>query len=276
MGINKVIYGNTTLIDLTDTTATASDVAQGKIMYSADGTRTVGIASPGVPSGGSTGEVLTKNSDNDYDVIWSAGGGGEIPDNSITDSKLKVIDLTSTPSYEGIDGNKLKAGTVGKSQLASGAVTAAKLSSGAALDNIGTGGITATYIASNAVTAAKISADAVTTAKIKDSNVTAAKLSLSTGDIPVSKIDGAQSQHVKVTISIAAADWNNGTSVTKSGLNSAITSSATIIVAPAPGSSTTRWRNAGVYCSAQASKSLTFTCSVTPTSTITVYAIVLP
>ena len=47
MAINKVEYGNTTLIDLTDTTATASDVASGKYFYTNAGVRTQGTASGG-------------------------------------------------------------------------------------------------------------------------------------------------------------------------------------------------------------------------------------
>ena len=45
MAINKVVYGNNTLIDITDTTATASDVAQGKYFYTNAGTRTQGTLS---------------------------------------------------------------------------------------------------------------------------------------------------------------------------------------------------------------------------------------
>lgn len=42
-GINKVIYNNQVLIDITDTTATINDVAEGKVFYLADGTRAVGV-----------------------------------------------------------------------------------------------------------------------------------------------------------------------------------------------------------------------------------------
>ena len=45
MAKNKVVYNGTTLIDLTDTTATASDVASGKYFYTNAGVRTEGTAS---------------------------------------------------------------------------------------------------------------------------------------------------------------------------------------------------------------------------------------
>lgn len=42
MAINKVIYGNTTLIDLTQDDVTAADIARGKKAHAADGTQITG------------------------------------------------------------------------------------------------------------------------------------------------------------------------------------------------------------------------------------------
>ena len=42
MAVNKVIYGNNTLIDITGDTATASDVLSGKTLHTADGTQATG------------------------------------------------------------------------------------------------------------------------------------------------------------------------------------------------------------------------------------------
>ena len=45
MGVNKVIYGGKTLVDMTDATATPETVLEGYTAYGAKGTRIVGTAS---------------------------------------------------------------------------------------------------------------------------------------------------------------------------------------------------------------------------------------
>lgn len=71
MAVNKVEYGNTTLIDLTPTTATASDVASGKIFFTNAGVRTTGTAS----GGSSTVDVVTTTpSSNSTSISFSVDG----------------------------------------------------------------------------------------------------------------------------------------------------------------------------------------------------------
>lgn len=73
------------------------------------------------------------------------------------------------------------------------------------------------------------------------------------------------------TATLTTAGWsNNSQTVNVSG----VTASNTVIVSAAP-SSTPDYASAGVYCSAQGSGTLTFTCAATPPSALTVNVVIL-
>lgn len=62
MAKNKIIYGGNVLIDLTDTTAVASDVASGKYFYGRDGVKTQGSSTKDADTSDATAlasEILT-------------------------------------------------------------------------------------------------------------------------------------------------------------------------------------------------------------------------
>lgn len=58
MAVSKVVFGNNTIMDITDSTITADKVLEGEIAYAADGSRIVGTASGGGGGGGGVDETL--------------------------------------------------------------------------------------------------------------------------------------------------------------------------------------------------------------------------
>ena len=69
MAINKVVYGSETLIDLTEDTATAADVAQGKTFHLASGAQATGTSRT-LPTGGTLGQVVTPNNSTSTEISW--------------------------------------------------------------------------------------------------------------------------------------------------------------------------------------------------------------
>lgn len=105
--------GTASFVDIGDTTASASDVLEGKVMYTASGIRTIGTGAigGGVPSGGITNEVLTKVSSTDYDVTWSS-----IPVQSVNNQTGVIIltasDVGALPSDTAIPSNAADVGAL--------------------------------------------------------------------------------------------------------------------------------------------------------------------
>lgn len=118
MAVNKVVYGGNTLIDITDTTATASDVFAGKMFYGANGNAITGTAT-GIPSGGYTNEVLIKESDDDYAVGWGSFGD-IVPSNGIeaaylaaaVQSSLELADTAYQLPAAGIPSSDIADGVI--------------------------------------------------------------------------------------------------------------------------------------------------------------------
>lgn len=88
MAISKVILNGVTQMDVTDTTATADDVAAGKVFYAASGERTLGAA-----SGGAVDSVNGQTGD----VVLTASDVGALPDT--TTIPTKTSDLTNDSGF---------------------------------------------------------------------------------------------------------------------------------------------------------------------------------
>lgn len=102
MAINKVVYGENTLIDLTDTTATADKILTGYGAYGADGVWMNGTAT----AGGS----VTQDQDG-FIVLPPTGGGGggssynllysaEVTASTTSTSSTSVATLSSGETFE--------------------------------------------------------------------------------------------------------------------------------------------------------------------------------
>lgn len=122
MAINKVIYGNDTLIDISDTTAEANDVASGKYFYDKSGVRTLGTGSSGgfpeftikgnvvltVDKGSVTSSDIqyALTSDREIGMIWGEAlikGAGPGATNMVTcTTNVQVAPQTQTRTIKGV------------------------------------------------------------------------------------------------------------------------------------------------------------------------------
>lgn len=91
MAISKVILNGVTQMDVTDTTATAEDVASGKVFYGADSVRTVGTSS------GGGGEPVSRSDVNFYDY-----DGTLLHSYTVAQINNSGFTMPSNPSHTGL------------------------------------------------------------------------------------------------------------------------------------------------------------------------------
>ena len=130
MAINKVGYGNTTLIDLTNTTATASDVVSGKYFYTNAGVRTNGSittrSSSDLTASGATVTVPSGYYSSQATKSVSSGTAGTPTATKGTVSNHSVSVTPSVTNTTGYIIGSTKTGTavsVSASELVSGSET---------------------------------------------------------------------------------------------------------------------------------------------------------
>lgn len=95
--VNKVVYDNNTLIDITDTTATASDVVNGKSFYLASGQRTTGTAN-----------YMPIISNPDGNMILVSNSNGEAVESSLSETDVATeADIRTLNNTISTKANKL-------------------------------------------------------------------------------------------------------------------------------------------------------------------------
>lgn len=186
-----------------------------------------------LPPGGAKGQVLTKASSDDGDVIWKTvegSGGGltieeieamitikaeNIQDGAITHAKIGEAAITEANIADAaITRAKIKEGSIGTAQIDDAAITGAKIDVAA---------IGSTHIQDGVIDNAKIKDGTIESAKIKDGTITTAKIG--EGQITTALIADAAITNAKIAdLSVDSAKILDGSIVAAKIQDAAITS----------------------------------------------------
>ena len=176
----------------------------------------VDMSAAALPPGGSKGQVLTKNSEEDGDVIWKTvegSGGGltleeieamirikseNIQDGAVTSAKIGVAAISEANIADAaITRAKIADAAIDSAKIADAAITSAKIDVAAINSaHIVDGAIDTAKIADAAITSAKIALAAIDEARIKDGSITNAKIK--DAEIDTAKIRDAAITSAKI------------------------------------------------------------------------------
>ena len=206
----------------------------------------VAVAKPDpLPSGGETGQVLTKTADGaEWDDVPSdlpsGGTDGQVLTKTASGTAWDDVPDTGVTSFNGRTGAVVPA---------SGDYTA---------DQVGARPSTWTPTASDV--------GAVPTSRTVNGKALSSNITLTAADV------NAASPPTSTTVTLTTSGWSSNTqTVTVSGV-SADESAQLIMPVPALASQTAYYE-AGILVTGQAANSLTFTCSTVPSSNLTVYVV---
>lgn len=133
MEVNQVKFGNETIIDLTDATATASDIASGKTAYIATGEKVIGTG-----GGGSGFELLMPRIYFNLQSGTASGGAYSVTQFRFPIEKLKEIKIDSFTGnenqYDYIDQLRINFLKANQSQITNGYVDIDRTGSSTTID----------------------------------------------------------------------------------------------------------------------------------------------
>lgn len=222
-----------------------------------------------VPTGDTVSFTQTQTSGDELGTITINGTGKKIYGKSYANKQDKLVSGTNIKTINGDSllgsGNIVIQGGGGGDTV----TYTQTVSSGTKLGDININGTPNTvYAPTIPTTVSSFTNDAgYLTSYTETDPVFTASAAHSITSSDISAWNAKQSAITSTTTTISVANWNATTTCTKSVTG--VTSSNSVIVTPAPASIST-WTSNGVYCSAQGSGTLTFTCSTTPSADITV------
>ena len=219
----------------------------------------VQASSGGLPSqSGNAGKFLTTDG---TDASWS---DKPLVNNSTNTNALAIGNNTASGSHTT---------TVGVSAWNSLATYGTSVGYNSSVSGMGSVAIGANAHASG-THSIQISTDG--DSQIYNNDANTFKVANDNGNFEIMSADGTiptdRLTKVNTTITIAVADWNGGTTVTKTV--SGITATGVVMVAPDP-TDQADYTSAGIICTAQAADSLTFTATTTPSADIDVNVVML-